>query len=63
MNICLVQKRAAFLQGYTFRVRELEKEFRRMAKISKINYKNKVKQKSGAEHLAMQGKHGRVIIS
>ena len=57
MKICLVQKKAAFLQGDTLRVRELEKEFRRMARLSKISYKNKVEQKltSGNAREAWQG--------
>lgn len=42
MKICLVQKKA-FLEEDKPRVRELE--FRRKAKLAKIDYKNKVKQK------------------
>lgn len=52
MNYCLVQKKRAFSQGDKLRVRELEKEFRRKAK---INYKDKVEQ---VEHLEMQRRHG-----
>ena len=57
MKICLVQKKKAFLQGDKLRLRELEKEFRKMAKLAKIHYKNKVEQilTSGNAREAWQG--------
>lgn len=46
MKICLVRKKKkTFLQRDNLGVKVLEKEFRRMAKLAKINYKNKVEQK------------------
>ena len=39
---CLNEKKVAFLQGNEHKVKELGKEFRRKAKIAKIEYKNKV---------------------
>lgn len=57
MKICLVLKKKAFLEGDTLRVRELQKEFRRKAKMAKIHYKDKVEQKlnSGNVRMAWQG--------
>lgn len=57
IKICLVQKKKAFLEGDKLRVRELEKEFSRKAKLAKIDYKNKVEQKltSGNAREAWQG--------
>lgn len=57
MKICLVLKKKAFLEGDTPRVRELQKEFRRKAKMAKIHYKDRVEQKltSGNAREAWQG--------
>lgn len=57
MKHCLVQKKKAFLQGDKLRVRELEKEFRRKAKLAKIHFKDKVEKKltSGNAREAWQG--------
>lgn len=50
MKTCLVQKRKAFLKGDKLRLRELEKEFRKKAKMVEINYKNKVEQKCSSRN-------------
>jgi len=57
MKHCLNNKKAAFLQGDTHRVRELNSELRRMTRLAKLHYKNKVEEKftNGNAREAWQG--------
>ncbi len=57
MKSCLVDKKKAFLQGDKVRMRELQKEFKRKAKLAKVRYKDEVEKKltSGNAREAWQG--------
>ena len=57
MKACLVEKKKAFLQGDKARMRELQKEFWRKAKLAKIRCKDEMEKKitSGNARQAWQG--------